>query len=112
MRRHHHPAATAIRIVFCVALLGVVLGFVVKELWNVLMPPIFGWHVLSFWQALGLLLLCKILFGGFHRHGGHDRWKNRLRERWENMTPEEQEKFKQGMRCGRRPFAAPMEPQA
>jgi hypothetical protein len=90
-----------------------VFGFVVKELWNALIPGIFGWHMINFWQALGLLILSKILFGGFHRHGGGGRreWKNRMRERWESMTPEEREKFRAGMRCGRRPVAAPATPQ-
>ena len=51
----------------------------------------------------GVLILSKILFGGFrggpHRHW---RWRRRMMERWEQMTPEEREKFRQGMRgrCG------------
>jgi hypothetical protein len=89
-----------------------VLGFLVMWLWNTLVPQIFGWHTITFWQALGLLVLSKILFGGFHRHnGGRRHWKNRMRERWENMTPEERQKFREGMRCGRGPFAAPVSPQ-
>ena len=88
-----------------------VLGFVVKSLWNALMPPIFGWHMITFWQGLGLLLLSKILFGGFHRHGGgRNHWRARMKDRWEHMTPEEREKFRNGMRCGRGPFASPVEP--
>ena len=43
-------------------------GEVVKYLWNWLLPPLFGWRMLTFWQALGLLALCRILFG---HHGGH-----------------------------------------
>src|SRR5205823_2255642 len=83
-------------------------GLSVKSLWNVLVPPIIGWHTITFWQALGLLLLSKILFGGFHRHGGRgrDRWKQRMKDRWEQMTPEEREKFRKGIRCGRAPFAS------
>lgn len=81
------------------------LGFVVKSLWNWLTPALFGWHVISFWQALGILILSKILFGGLR--GGHGQWRHRLKERWEHMTPEEREKFRQGMggRCGQ--FASP-----
>src|SRR5258708_1183059 len=92
---------------------AIVFGFIVKSLWNVLVPPIIGWHTITFWQALGLLLLSKILFGGFHRHGGrdHGRWKQRMKDRWEQMTPEEREKFRKGMRCGRPPFASSVEPQ-
>ena len=74
-------------------------GEVVKHLWNWLAPPLFGWHQISFWQALGLLVLCRMLFGGFGGHG-HDRskWRRPMAERWERMTPEEREKFRQDMR--------------
>ncbi len=80
-------------------------GFLVMGLWNVLMPGIFALRAISFWQALGLLLLSKILFGGFRPYrGGGPHWRRRMMERWEQMTPEEREKFKQGMGrgCGRR----------
>ena len=108
-----HPVLKVIRIIFIVLLASIVFGFVVKSLWNVLVPPIFGWHVITFWQALGLLLLSKILFGGFHHHGGgRNRFRQRMRERFEQMTPEEREKFRKGMRCGRNPFASPAEPLA
>jgi hypothetical protein len=75
-----------------------VFGFVVKGLWNGLMPNIFGWHTITFWQAVGLLLLSKILFGGGFRGRGGANWRRRMEERWEKMTPEEREKFSQGMR--------------
>jgi len=81
-------------------------SFLMMSLWNALMPGIFSVRAISFWQALGLLLLSKILFGGFRPHtgGGGFGWRRRMTERWEQMTPEEREKFKQGMRrgCGRR----------
>jgi len=48
-------------------------GFVVQWLWNWLLPPLFGWHTITFWQALGLLALCRILFGGFGMSGGRGR---------------------------------------
>jgi hypothetical protein len=85
------------------AVLGVLLfGFIVMRLWNWLMPPLFGLHSITFVQALGLLILGKILFGGFHRGGGHARWRSGMRERWARMTPEQREKFRAGMyRCGR-----------
>lgn len=90
-----------------IALIGIlavaVFGFVVMSLWNWLMPALFGLRLITFWQALGLLILSKILFGGFHRGGGRDRrWRRRMRERWEQMTPEEREKFREGLRgrCG------------
>ena len=37
----------------------------VMHLWNWLLPPLFGLPRVTFWQGLGLLLLCRILFGGF-----------------------------------------------
>jgi hypothetical protein len=76
-------------------------SLVVMSLWNTLMPSIFAVRAISFWQALGLLVLSKLLFGGFRPSvGGGPRWRQRLFERWEQMTPEEREKFRQGMRRG------------
>jgi hypothetical protein len=110
---HSHRLIKGLKIVVFVFIVAIVLGFVVKSLWNALMPELFGWHLISFWQALGLLVLSKLLLGGFHPRGGGGRhWKKGMRERWEAMTPEERERFRQGMRCGRRPFAAPAEPQS
>jgi hypothetical protein len=92
------------KFVLFAALFVTVFGFVVMRLWNWLMPVLFGWHSISFWQAVGILVLSKILFGGFRGHPGrHGQWRRRMMERWEHMTPEEREKFRQGMRghCGR-----------
>ena len=78
-------------------------GEVVRQLWNWLMPAIFGWREITFWQALGLLALCRILFGGFgFRGSGRSHLRRRITERWEQMTPEERERFRHGMRgrCG------------
>jgi hypothetical protein len=78
-----------------------IFGFLFMTLWNWLMPALFGLRVITFWQALGLLILCKIVFGGFRgRPGwrGQMRWRSGMRERWEQMTPEEREKFRQGLR--------------
>jgi hypothetical protein len=85
-------------------------GEVVRLLWNWLLPPLFGWHPITFWQALGLLALCRILFGGWGGHGSgrshfRGRMRDRMAKRWEHMTPEERERFQQGMRerCGSDP---------
>jgi H+/Cl- antiporter ClcA len=78
-------------------------GFVTMHLWNWLTPALFGWKLVSFWQATGLVVLSRILFGGFHRRfGGGMHWRNRMMDRWEQMTPEERGKFRGGMRhrCG------------
>lgn len=90
------------------AIIGIVIfmtigGVVVQLLWNWLLPPLFGWPPITFWQALGLLALSRILFGGFRSHVGHRSWsRRRMLERWDRMTPEEKERFRQGMRgrCG------------
>jgi hypothetical protein len=82
------------------ALAVTVVSFVVMSLWNVLMPAIFTVHAINFWQALGLLVLSKILFGGFRPGAGGPRWRKRMMQRWEQMTPEEREKFKAGMSRG------------
>jgi hypothetical protein len=78
-------------------------GEVVMHLWNWLLPTLFGWRLITFWQALGLLVLCRILFGGFGGHGSHHSgFRRRMAEKWERMTPEEREKYRQSMRsrCG------------
>jgi len=87
------------------AILGMALfvalgGWVVQLLWNGLLPALFGWRTVTFWQALGLLVLCRILFGGLGSRGGPGgSVRRRMRERWEHMTPEERERFRQGLRA-------------
>ena len=68
-------------------------GEVVMHLWNWLLPMLFGWHTITFWQALGLLVLCRILFGGFGNSGSGPRARIRPGTRWECMTPEERDKL-------------------
>jgi hypothetical protein len=87
------------------AILGILLvmaigGEVVKLLWNWLLPPLFGWRPITFWQALGMLVLCRILFGGsgFHR-SPRSRIRRRMAERWERLTPEQRERLRQGLGC-------------
>ncbi len=74
-------------------------GFAVKVLWNAVLPPLFGWPPVGFWQALGLLVLCRILFGGLsHGGGGRSRGGRRLAAHWARMSPEERERFRQALR--------------
>ena len=92
-----------LKMVVLVALLVAGVGFVVMHLWNWLIPSLTGWRAIGFVEAVGLLVLSRILFGGFHGRGACGmRWRQRMAERWEKMTPEEREKFQQGMRwrCG------------
>jgi len=73
--------------------------WVVMSLWNSLMPSIFSVRAVTYWQALGLVVLSWILFRGFRGprfSRGH--WGHRMRERWRNMTPEQREEFAKGMR--------------
>ena len=92
----------ALKFLLFAAVAVTVFSAVVMGLWNWLMPTIFGSRLISFWQALGLLLLSRILFGRFGRPGPGMRWRHRMRERWNQMTPAEREKFMEGMkgRCG------------
>jgi len=86
------------------AILGIFLfiaigGEIVLHLWNWLLPPLFGWRQITFWQALGILVLSRILFGGWGSHGsGRPNFRRRMKERCEHMTPEERERFRQRMR--------------
>ncbi|HRH38991.1 MAG TPA: hypothetical protein PK760_11625 [Flavobacteriales bacterium] len=81
-------------------------GTVVMLLWNAIIPGLTGWAFITWPKALGLLVLCKLLFGGFHgrhKHGGpwgrHGHW----REKWANMSDEQRAEMKQRwqQRCGR-----------
>ena len=94
-----------LKILVLVIVAAAVLSFVVMHLWNWLMPSIFGLRAITFAQAFGLLLLSKILLGGFHKHGrggGWGRrgeWKQKMKQRWDKMTPEERDRFRSGMRA-------------
>ena len=67
-------------------------GEIVRQLWNWLLPPLFDFPTITFWQALGLLLLCRILFGSFGSSG-------RVRRKMEDsMKPEDRERFRQRIR--------------
>ena len=78
-----------------------IFGFGVMSLWNWLVPAVFGGKLITFWQALGMLVLSRILVGGLSRP--------RVVHKWEQLTPEEREKFRAGMarrQCGE-PGSAP-----
>lgn len=91
-----------VRIAMVALVAVVVCGFLVMALWNWLAPPLLGARPVTFWQALGIFVLCKILFGGLRGGSGGGRWRGRMRARWEQMSPEEREKFRQGLAgsCG------------
>jgi hypothetical protein len=90
------------------AMLGV--SYIVMLLWNCIIPGLFpSVNPLTYWHAVGLLILCKILFGGFRKGGHRGGWKQRRmmhrawKEKWMNMSDEEKAKFKEEWRtrCGR-----------
>ncbi len=81
-------------------------GTAVQYLWNAILPDVIGARALTFWQAVGLLVLCRLLFGGFGsgRGGGWagDRRRGgvppRMRERWMQMSEEDRVRFKEEWR--------------
>lgn len=85
-----------------------------QYLWNWLVPDIFGWRAISYWQMLGLFVLSKILFKGITFNSRGYRWNNRCKqkwtEKWEGMSPEDRERFKQKMR-ERCSWGQPTQPQ-
>ena len=92
-----------IKIVAGITFFVLLFGFGTMYLWNWLVPVLFHGPIITFCQAIGLLILSKILFGGFgrkfgkggHCGNGHSQWKYRMHERFGNMSPEEKEQFKQ-----------------
>jgi hypothetical protein len=87
-----------VKVAVIAAMGATVFGFLVMSLWNWLAPAVFGLRTITFWQALGILILSKILFGGFHGRPGYGGyWRHRMGSRWQHMTADEREKFRQGL---------------
>ena len=88
---------------FVVAIIAIFLlvTLVVMQLWNCLLPEIVGAKTINYWQAMGILVLSKILFGGFNG-GKHkiEHWKNKhqYNERMNEMSEDEKEKFKEKLK--------------
>ena len=74
----------------------------VYGLWNGVLTDVLGLKAITYWQALGILVLAKILFGGFPgRRGGPfgPPWRGRMMmERWQSLTPEQREQMREEMR--------------
>ena len=64
---------------------------IVMLLWNAILPEVTGFKPLNLWQAAGLLVLAKILFGGFgsHRRPWKHSEKREAMHQWMNMNEEE-----------------------
>jgi len=110
--------------VFAIAA-ALLLGGAVMWLWNAILPSLLNFNPISYWQAVGLLALCRILFGNFGgRFGGSPRWNRNWqngsednengrspfggppwRGRWMNMSDDERRLFRDEMRrrCGKPP---------
>lgn len=66
--RSKNPAVIAGLVVLGIAAivgLAILFGFIILWLWNWLMPDLFGLTEITYWQAVGIFILSKILFGGF-----------------------------------------------
>jgi len=87
------------RFLMPIGFLAIAAGFsaAVMVLWNWLMPSLFGLITISFWQAVGIFVLCRLLFGSFS--GGHKimfggmHGKNPILEKWLKMNSEERKEF-------------------
>ncbi len=96
----------AAKIILMILVIGSLISFAVMILWNCLMPAIFGSALINFWQALGIVVLSKLLFGfgrgGWAAHHRHE-WKEKWGDRLKNMTPEERDRFREQwkQRCGK-----------
>jgi hypothetical protein len=85
-----------------------VLGFVavltlaVYGLWDGVLTDVLNVKTITYWQALGILVLARILFGGFPgRRGGPFRppWRRHMMmKRWQSLTPEQREEMREEMR--------------
>ncbi|MEE4197284.1 MAG: hypothetical protein V2I54_06540 [Bacteroidales bacterium] len=59
-----------------VAFLALIFGYFVMLLWNWLMPMLFNLTTITFWQAVGIVILARLIFGGF-KHGKSDTEKHK-----------------------------------
>ena len=85
----------------------VAFGFITMYLWNWLMPLLFHLPEITFWQTIGLLILSRLLLGGFkgHHSSGCHPDSRHMHEKWENMTPEEREQFREHIHSHRPSWA-------
>jgi len=111
MKRRFWFGKALMILVFGVAFV-MLFSFIVMSIWNAILPAVLGVKIITFWQALGILVLSKILFsgfGGFHHKREHfkNRFRQKMLDRWEKMTPEEKQKFKAEMKNRCRNWGGP-----
>jgi hypothetical protein len=99
--RRRWAVKLGVGLVLVITMLALV-TWVLMSLWNVLVPELFRGPTLGFWQAAGLLVLARILFGSWRGRGWHRGWRRRhFKERWQSMTPEERDRLRERLgRCG------------
>ncbi len=97
----HNRKAKGFLIVIAIIAMFFLVTAIVMWLWNGILPEVIGVKTITYWQAMGILILSKILFGGFKGKGKkdfmdwkHEQWKARM----DNFSPEEKEKFKQKLK--------------
>jgi hypothetical protein len=77
--------------------IGAIFGLtlIVMLLWNNFLVPAIAVSEISYWQAMGILILSKILFG-FRAFGGprHKGFGPRSKK-WNSMSSEEKKEFKE-----------------
>lgn len=95
-RPRRHPARFALFLVLLLCAAAAA-GWLVMALWNAVLVRALGAGPLDFWQALGLLLLCRLLFGnwGPRRMGGAHGGPSSMRDKWASMNPEQRERFRE-----------------
>ena len=100
MTRERAESIVTKALTFTILIMIVISGFgqAVLQLWNWLMPELFGLHPLRFWQAVGLMGLSWILFGGLRGFGMvMPNRRDTSRDSWSKLTPEERERFRRGI---------------
>jgi hypothetical protein len=115
MNTQHKKVKFLIALLFIAGLF--LLPYIVMLLWNGILPEVIGVKTITYWQAVGIFILCKLLFGGFkgggnHHHKKHQMMKRHfknccnnndnkssmkeaLRDKFMNMSDEERENFRQ-----------------
>ena len=94
---NHFSLKRVIFIPFAIAAGVFIFSSAVMYLWNAILPEVLGVHMITFWQAVGILVLSKILFGGFgmhHHNRSHIHQTHEMREKWMKLSPEEKDKMK------------------
>ncbi len=68
------------------AIIAIVLGYVVMHLWNWLMPDLFSITTITFWQSVGVVVLARLIFGGF-KHPHNDKHHEKFAEKFRKKHP-------------------------